>query len=1216
MVHSRLSLAFRRESLLRADLPNSGQDGLSLPPESVSPGAGSDRFPPPASERSVPRSTRPESGDGPTAKENVLGSSPVSDPSAGSSKPAGSYDPTRVWDQASKSRGDIAGQPAMTRKLTGAEDTGPRDGAVPRPPPPSHKTSLTERPRTFEAAVLTQDDGSTSPGQPEGNGNSENRSTKTSLDASVSLEKGLSSRQRLKTGSTSLDNDPGNPRPLSFKDREAESRLSLGRSESGPAASLASQVGSGLGKDSFQLYRSATFSSLEDSEYSEGAESVGMNADEEAEDAKAVPRKALAARQVWLVSETQKHKELEARVSRLLLAPVPKVPPPRRGYRQHSPLPPSSPGFRPHMAREDALQSRTHDESTTLPWEPAAADASQEPAKRSRDEAVELKELLPPRDANAYYGMLETYAYAPRETAPEIADGGPLFRPPLHEDIECGEYRPATAPPEWRIDPAKCRVFGAGIFSTKAGVMSQFTIQAVAADGTFIRSGKDISFVVYVESTQPPRLDRARHRVYTSGMDEGPDELYDSDAETKNRYLPPLARSAHRRRKGTQDGHVYDHGDGTFTVTYGCTVSVPHLIHIYYNDRLPVAESPYMVEVEPGATHAGSCVADGAGVETFELGGRVNEIIVQARDPHGNDVKKGGERFTVVGSGAAKIIETSDLQDGRYWVKYYVPSGAERDYVEINSEFSIVDGNPDWKVAYRWGYVSSPRVDVLYHGQPIQGSPFRPKPVHPPQDDKPPAPLFEAVNVINPTESLTTVTNDWLKWIQMGGPPHLSPYPSYPPREEAEEILRKANLDYIPEFEDPSGEHLRGTLDKLLRYYKKLLNRDEMMHEVLKSVTIHGEVGSLHQCVEAGNRKLLKEYIESVAKIQEEMDMTYKSIQHGVIDCLPVAFEIEDPDAIREMHKKRREHLLATHKALERKEQELRQRENRFKTERLKLVSAMADDLAQRREALEVEKAALKENTSYVLRLTQLSLKKHLRREMLSACERDPVEAFKSKTWQRDFSRMLLETPTIHYEKVDVAKMGPNKEMEEQEEPEAAPAVDPDDPTRPATWLSRGEFLLDRPSTFGPQKAAESVRVKHLRALRESAKGNATCVSLSVRDHSGSSARSDHREHSRAAIDRSRTQLSRRQLGEPDRDFFEASFKQLPAFSRERPGFEGPDNYGGSTVSGPPVSGSTRSRRSVRFGEAGPPDFPASALPDEFSIAYPGRTPQTPRRFF
>lgn len=40
------------------------------------------------------------------------------------------------------------------------------------------------------------------------------------------------------------------------------------------------------------------------------------------------------------------------------------------------------------------------------------------------------------------------------------------------------------------------------------------------------------------------------------------------------------------------------------------------------------------------------------------------------------------------------------------------------------------------------------------------------------------------------------------------------------------------------------------------------------MHEVLKSVTIHGEVGSLHQCVEAGNRKLLKEYIESVAKVR------------------------------------------------------------------------------------------------------------------------------------------------------------------------------------------------------------------------------------------------------------------------------------------------------------------------------------------------------------
>lgn len=40
------------------------------------------------------------------------------------------------------------------------------------------------------------------------------------------------------------------------------------------------------------------------------------------------------------------------------------------------------------------------------------------------------------------------------------------------------------------------------------------------------------------------------------------------------------------------------------------------------------------------------------------------------------------------------------------------------------------------------------------------------------------------------------------------------------------------------------------------------------MHEVLKSVKIHGEVGSLHQCVEAGNRKLLKEYTESVAKVR------------------------------------------------------------------------------------------------------------------------------------------------------------------------------------------------------------------------------------------------------------------------------------------------------------------------------------------------------------
>lgn len=46
----------------------------------------------------------------------------------------------------------------------------------------------------------------------------------------------------------------------------------------------------------------------------------------------------------------------------------------------------------------------------------------------------------------------------------------------------------------------------------------------------------------------------------------------------------------------------------------------------------------------------------------------------------------------------------------QYWVKYYVPSGAERDYVEINSEFSIVDGTRDSKVPHRWGHASSGRV--------------------------------------------------------------------------------------------------------------------------------------------------------------------------------------------------------------------------------------------------------------------------------------------------------------------------------------------------------------------------------------------------------------------------------------------------------------------------------------------------------------------------
>ncbi|PFH34776.1 filamin repeat-containing protein [Besnoitia besnoiti] len=768
--------------------------------------------------------------------------------------------------------------------------------------------------------------------------------------------------------------------------------------------------------------------------------------------------------QAWWLAQNEQERELEGRVLPVLSIPTPKVPAPKKRRESKS--------LRTSGLKQSDADTPDAKSGALLPWERSQAIAARDTLahleKRSRSEVPLVCDVFTPADEGMYLGMWDAYSHpeCPETVQPRQAPAD-LFLPPLHEDLECGEFRPARDL-RAEVDPTRCRVFGPGVEQAEAGRMATFTIQAVASDGTFIRCGTAV-FTVYVEQIKPPAADRARERVKRLGDDDGPEEDYDSDAERRNQYLPPAQRSVHRRKKDTQDGHVFDSGDGTYTVDYCLTVATPHAIYIYLNDRIPVAGSPYQVNVAPGTTTADSCEAYGDGTQVFALGGGINEIMIQAKDAHGNDVTTGGEKFTVVGLGAAKIVETTDMHDGKYWVKYFVSQGAERNFVEIS---------------------------ISYHGRPIKGSPFRPRPAGPVEDETPPERLFELVNVVNPTDSLIRLAATFeRRWSKAANPPPICPYPRFPSVEEAEEILERAKLDYDADIVDTSGEHLRETTEMLLRYSKTLLGRDNTMQAVLKNLKVHGDVGSLHNLVEKANREQLNQYIDSVAKLQADMDVTYKSIQHGVADYLPVAFELDDPEEIRALHKERRQHLVEIHKALEKKEQELRARESRFKTERLKYVSAIATEIEQRREAARMEKAALKENTEYILRLTQLSLKKHLRREMLSACEREPVEAFKSRFWQRDFSRMLIETPALSKKKPDVAKMQTEKELEPVYETEQLPAVKPDDPTRPATWFHNGEFLSFTPTEFGVPKIVESARARGIRASRILAGGNATYVS-------------------------------------------------------------------------------------------------------------------------
>nr|CEL65604.1 TPA: Gelation factor, related [Neospora caninum Liverpool] len=813
--------------------------------------------------------------------------------------------------------------------------------------------------------------------------------------------------------------------------------------------------------------------------------------------------------------------------------------------------------------REPTAQGVSKDRS--LPWEQAAAAHVQQDRERfaedhSRARFPLVSDLFSPTDKTAYLGMLDAYGKPRRRRALLTAPSSALFVPPLHEasrlDLECGEFRPAHDLKS-EADAALCRVFGPGLEHAEAGRLANFTIQAVNADGAFLRSG-DASFTVYVDRAKVPAAERPGTR-WRNGQDtDGPEDDYDSDAERLNQYRPPGTRSAHRRRKDTLDGYVYNRGDGTYTVHYYCTVAAPHSIYVYLNDRVLVADSPYRVNVQPGATTAECSEAYGDGTKFFALGGGFSEIVIQAKDASGNNVKTGGDTFTVTASGAAKIVETTDMNDGTYWVKYYVPQGAEKHFVEIR---------------------------ISYHGRAIKGAPFRPRPGGPVEDEPPPERLSDTVNVTNPLDSLMTLAERCReRWSQTKNPPALSPYPPFPSLEEATRILQKANLDYDAVVTDTTEAHLRETTQNLVQYSKDLLNRDSTIQSVMKNLKAHGRVGSFHDVVEKGNRERLNQYIDFIARLQEGMDVTYKSIHYAVVDSLPVALELENPTEVREAHRKRRQDLIQRHKNMEKKEAELRQREARFKAQRLKFVSGMAEELERRRKAVEAEKAALKENTQYILRLTQLSLKKHLRREMLTACEREPVEAFKSSFWQRDFSRMLIDVPAAS----DGKKAGAEREVDDEDRSSEAgqlPPTKPDDPTRPSAWLQKGEFVSGGSSPFGIQRVAHDADARLIRARRTYGGGNPTYVSYSL----GSFAPPPSGD-------------SRRQESPPGK---RDTRHGLPPSS-------GGSDGDADRPTGIDAESKKEEKKRVRFEDRKHPGFPFSDLPNEFAIPHPRPPPPAP----
>ena len=146
---------------------------------------------------------------------------------------------------------------------------------------------------------------------------------------------------------------------------------------------------------------------------------------------------------------------------------------------------------------------------------------------------------------------------------------------------------------------------------------------------------------------------------------------------------------------------IKDNGDGTYKASYQPLNEGKHKVNVLlkdpYNPLLSnhIKDSPKEVDIEAGA-FPGTCEAFGPGIEDNKTKDTEEAVFtIQAKDRHGNPLKKGGEKFDVDIEGPTGKIdpEITDNNDGTYTVKYQ-PKKAGPHKVEVKNKDQHIKDSP------------------------------------------------------------------------------------------------------------------------------------------------------------------------------------------------------------------------------------------------------------------------------------------------------------------------------------------------------------------------------------------------------------------------------------------------------------------------------------------------------------------------------------------
>jgi len=136
---------------------------------------------------------------------------------------------------------------------------------------------------------------------------------------------------------------------------------------------------------------------------------------------------------------------------------------------------------------------------------------------------------------------------------------------------------------------------------------------------------------------------------------------------------------------------VQDKSDGTYSASYKTAVSGAYFLHVTL-EGTPIKDSPFSVNVTPGAASASLSSAEGEGL-IKAIAGETATFVVSLKDSYGNPLKASG------GDVAAQVDEANecsvyDNKDGTYRAQYRATKSGQR------------------------------TINVTVNGSPIAGSPF------------------------------------------------------------------------------------------------------------------------------------------------------------------------------------------------------------------------------------------------------------------------------------------------------------------------------------------------------------------------------------------------------------------------------------------------------------------------------------------------------------